>query len=721
MATATPVFSADGLEIYFQSRRAGWDADLTGHLVKFIEATTESLECAIYDLRQPEVLAALARVASRGKRLRIVFDASKERRGGLEGDPKPNGTDQALEAAGLIGHCMPVFESGRHIMHDKFLVRDGKAVWAGSANFTTGGLTLQDNNCVVATSPALAAQYAAVFELLWTHPDHRAPAAKAALALGGAAIAPVFAPASGEGIEHTLASALASAKRVRILAFLISDPGILTALARFRDDPQLDIRGVYDPHGMQDVLRYSKQDQALFWFTHDPRFVAAPSHAFDPAHEQDFMHNKAVIIDDRVVYTGSYNFSENAEANDENVMTIESSAVAAAYTAYMEALFAAYTSHAGHTTAAAAPAHRATDATAGVARDSVSYREDLSMTSPAMEPRPHVMQRYRHTAIPANLPGYAANRARFQGQTKVGQTAHLIVYSDGSPAGDASAKAVLQTAEADYTAVNGWFGGLSLPPGHAGDDQNTPRTALPIQVLMDAQAGGAYHYGCDATDLYCQPDPQLASGFMVAELVEIFEAAINNGWSCGQTNGEGLSRVLAGERNPHLATDLVGPMQTWWGAGHGDYITTNNATDQDENSNGCGPLFLYYLHSQLGYSWTQIITTGGATLGACYQKLTGRDPTQGVQDFVSRLATLDQGGQLTLPASGNPFPIGGTAQAGPSAPGGAGAGNAPGIPDIPITVGGRPNWGLIIAIILIIIVVLVILFAQLATNGHLGF
>ncbi len=82
---------------------------------------------------------------------------------------------------------------------------------------------------------------------------------------------------------------------------------------------------------------------------------------------------------------------------------------------------------------------------------------------------------------------------------------------------------------------------------------------------------------------------------MVAELVEVFEAAINNGWQCGQTNGEALSRVLATERNAALAQLQVQTGRAWWANGHHDYVTTNSATDQDENSNGCGPLFLVLL------------------------------------------------------------------------------------------------------------------------------
>src|SRR5579884_542007 len=241
-------------------------------------------------------------------------------------------------------------------------------------------------------------------------------------------------------------------------------------------------------------------------------------------------------------------------------------------------------------------------------------------------------------------------RQQVAGQTVVGHTQHFVVYSDGTPNGDASARAVLARAEADYAAVQAWFGGLELPPGQEGDDNTTVRTALPLHVLMDSQAGGAYHFGCDATDIYIEPDPSIAAGLVVAELVEVFEAAQNKGWDCGHVNGEALSRVLATERQPELGSLTQQTGQSWWADGHADYVTSNVATDQDQDANGCGPLFLYYLHSQLGFTWNQITAAAGATLGACYQTLTGTPPAAGFADFVNRLATLARNGQLALPA-----------------------------------------------------------------------
>jgi phosphatidylserine/phosphatidylglycerophosphate/cardiolipin synthase-like enzyme len=345
MANNSTIFSMDGLEVYFQSKRARFNAQLASRLVEFIEATEESLDCAIYDLRHPAVLDALVKIANNGKQLRIAFDTSGERSGGLMADPKPNGTRKALQDKGLINLATPV-HNGRHLMHDKFLVRDGHYVWTGSANFTVGGLELQDNNCLIATSPELATLYTATFEEMLS-PSHQHTSSVSrqvptSVKVGQAVLTPTFSPAEGENLEQSIIAALTKAHKVRVLAFLISDQGILDALASCAQNPNVDIGGVYDPSGMDDVMRYRHNDTSSFWFMNDPRFVAAPSHSFNPRREQDFMHNKLLVIDDSLVITGSYNFSENAEANDENLIFIESAAVAAAFTGYFDELYVTY-------------------------------------------------------------------------------------------------------------------------------------------------------------------------------------------------------------------------------------------------------------------------------------------------------------------------------------------------------------------------------------------
>ncbi|HEY1388759.1 MAG TPA: hypothetical protein VGF38_09460 [Ktedonobacterales bacterium] len=255
----------------------------------------------------------------------------------------------------------------------------------------------------------------------------------------------------------------------------------------------------------------------------------------------------------------------------------------------------------------------------------------------------------------------AQSRQLLTSETVVGQTPHFVVYTDGLAEGDRAAQAVLAACEADYMAVRTWFGSIDLPARQDGDDQTTVRAAQPVQplhVLMDPNAGGAYHFALASANLYIEPAPaNQASALVVSEVVELFEATINNGWDGGHTNGESLSRVLAVERNANLASVIVPTETSWWRNGHRDYVTVNTATDQNEDANGCGALFLCYLHTQLGFSWTQIATTGGSSLGDTYQKLTGNDSQTGFRDFLGRLATIAHGRQLNIPSSGNPFPI----------------------------------------------------------------
>ena len=60
-----------------------------------------------------------------------------------------------------------------------------------------------------------------------------------------------------------------------------------------------------------------------------------------PHQPHNFMHNKLVIADD-VVVTGSFNLSNHAMGNAENVLLIRDTNIAAQYEAYVMQLMAKY-------------------------------------------------------------------------------------------------------------------------------------------------------------------------------------------------------------------------------------------------------------------------------------------------------------------------------------------------------------------------------------------
>ena len=339
-------FTATGLNFYFQSARAKIDGKAVSQLVKFIQGAKHSLDVAIYDMKNADVLKALKGMSTKVQ-LQILYDAGKAGGSSTTVDPKVSTTAQAIKAAGLQAFAHPVKEKGGHLMHDKFIVRDGASVWSGSGNFTNGGLLLQDNHFFAMDSPAVAAAYSKTFGDLGS-PGHSVShttsvtSSPLKVKIGNISVTVLFSTQLGatEGIETEVQNRLKGAKKIRVIAMLVSDPGILASLLALK---KKDIKGVLDPHEMKNVMK-NKTADPNFWFANgDPRFVAANSHAFNGTGDKnDFMHNKVLIIDDRTVVTGSYNFSENAERNDENLLILQSPQVAKAYTAYFDALFARY-------------------------------------------------------------------------------------------------------------------------------------------------------------------------------------------------------------------------------------------------------------------------------------------------------------------------------------------------------------------------------------------
>lgn len=338
------------LNFYFQSQRAGIDGNATVQLVRFIEAAKKTLDCAIYDLKHPDVLAALKSVSTKAK-LRIAYDGGEKTvAGGANADPKPPGTEDELRRYGLLKDATAIHVTGGHLMHSKYIVRDGGSVWTGSGNWTHGGMDLQDNNFISIDSVELAAAYEKDFEAMLTKvPTHtRAHGAGTAqphqITVNNVGIRPFFSGHGTELIEDAISALIKNAKKIRVMAMLISDPGILDALKAFRPAGK-DIQGVLDPNEMAQVMK-SARDLELFWFAEgDKRFVAAPSHPFSKTDDNNFMHNKVMILDDKVTVAGSYNFSESAETNDENVLIIDSVVVAKAYERYFDALWQQYKKH----------------------------------------------------------------------------------------------------------------------------------------------------------------------------------------------------------------------------------------------------------------------------------------------------------------------------------------------------------------------------------------
>ena len=145
--------------------------------------------------------------------------------------------------------------------------------------------------------------------------------------------------------------------------------------------------------------------------------------------------------------------------------------------------------------------------------------------------------------------------------------------------------------------------------------------------------GGAYHYSClfsTGGDLYVDAangNPEMDIGLYVAELVEAFMGAAARGWNCGGSGGESLSRVLAeiesGGPNGAMAPYVSAP--SWDSANRPNWIDSDQGSDQDYPSIGCGLVYLSWMLS-LGFTPAQITQAGepSGTLASNYTALTGK-------------------------------------------------------------------------------------------------
>src|SRR6266851_2911515 len=114
--SSTSAFSTKGLSVYFQSARAKIDGKAVSQLVKFIQGAKHSLDVAIYDMKNPDVLKALKSMSNK-IHLHILYDAGKAGGSSTTVDPKLSTTEQAIKAAGLKAFAKPVKEKGGHLMH----------------------------------------------------------------------------------------------------------------------------------------------------------------------------------------------------------------------------------------------------------------------------------------------------------------------------------------------------------------------------------------------------------------------------------------------------------------------------------------------------------------------------------------------------------------------------------------------------------------------------
>ncbi len=316
-------FGARGswFEIYFTDPANPASSQESGGVeeavIASIDAARLSVDVAFYSLSLREVANALLRARDRGAQVRVV----------MESDNRERSVPQALMDGGI-----PILGDRREgLMHDKFIVIDRSEVWTGSMNFTVNGAYEDNNNLLHIRSVKVAENYETEFNEMYVDdlfgPDSLASTPNPFLTVDGTDIETYFSPDDGVAARVTeLVSS--AAESIYFLAYSFTSDAIAQAI-RDRHDAGVSVAGVMDESQV-------KSNQGTEF---DPFAQAGIPVRFDG--NPGLMHHKVIIIDRRIVITGSYNFTASAEErNDENLLVIYSPEIAELYLAEFQRVYA---------------------------------------------------------------------------------------------------------------------------------------------------------------------------------------------------------------------------------------------------------------------------------------------------------------------------------------------------------------------------------------------
>jgi phosphatidylserine/phosphatidylglycerophosphate/cardiolipin synthase-like enzyme len=259
-----------------------------------------------------------------------------------------------------------------HIMHHKYILRDALTAQAsllmGSANFTLDAWGTHENNILVINGvPDLVLMYANDFGEMWATEKIGSTGVddSGQFTLDrGTQVKVSFAPGRGTEVEGRIADTIAGAsQRLLVASMVISSGKVLRAISHAMADVQ-HFGGLYDGGSMAAVERawgkatkapatgakatrrakldvFSSAQKLDMWTDLKPYLHSKHSIKYEDTLPHNFMHDKIAVADDTVI-TGSFNFSNNAMKNAENILVIRNQDLADQYADYIEELLKRY-------------------------------------------------------------------------------------------------------------------------------------------------------------------------------------------------------------------------------------------------------------------------------------------------------------------------------------------------------------------------------------------
>lgn len=336
LTLAGPGRAEEPVRAFFGPKPADDETGLLANLLKFLDTAKTSIHGSAHEVDMIVVAEKLAARAAAGVEVHLVVEAKWW-------DAAKNKAARKVLENSKVKVTPDTKKSG--LMHNKFFVADGTRVWTGSTNLTSTCLLYNPNNAVWVESEKVAANFEAEFKEQAAGRFGKRGSGKSntpnpiAQLDKDTTVTTLFSP-EDEPVKAIVARIDRAKETLDIACFVFSSQEIAEAVVAAHK------RGVKVRVLLDNM--FSPPGATARWKYVPFKELKAAGVACKYDDEQAKLHHKLLVIDAKVVVTGSFNLSANAATNnDENLLVVESVKVGKVYAAEFERLWKQYSGDPG--------------------------------------------------------------------------------------------------------------------------------------------------------------------------------------------------------------------------------------------------------------------------------------------------------------------------------------------------------------------------------------
>lgn len=267
------------------------------YLLGEVEKSEKYIYMSLYDIDNNEFYNQILKKADEGIDIKIVTEENNK-----------NYYSEKLDRNEKIDL---IYDDNYRLMHNKFIIIDGYLLITGSTNISENGLNYNNNNLVFVYNNEITENYMLEFEEQFYDKEFgkKGDSEKEykKIKLMNGEISTYFTP--DENYQKVILDYINNAeKEIKVMIFTFTDSNIAQALADAYK------RGV-DVKVITETFQAGSRWSVYGDFQNEFPFILDKNYKT--------FHHKLLLIDDKYILTGSYNFTKSAlENNDENTVII---------------------------------------------------------------------------------------------------------------------------------------------------------------------------------------------------------------------------------------------------------------------------------------------------------------------------------------------------------------------------------------------------------------